>query len=272
LQKNPKLQQLLDSEERLGTGLYKPFIDDPELCNPYATNLWELSLHMQHYHPTVRQLAKHVAQTITTGAPDAGHRTLPTELNQTPITFLHRYDPAPGYPQPTFHLTPSATVPASVASALKRKAEKGLNRPQGPSVVDESTFMKELKRGESKLEDEIEELEAAMEGGEGNGESEDAVLDRLIKKEAKLRKMVELMKDAQADLLDEDVTDEDDEVEDEDAEGWEEDEDEDEDNDEGFPSFPMMGGKGSKLNGVQRAMQVMASRGMLNKGMRGGRR
>ncbi|ORY40133.1 NOC3p-domain-containing protein [Rhizoclosmatium globosum] len=46
LVKHSRLQQLLDPEERLGTGVYKPYLDDSELCNPFATNLWELSFLM----------------------------------------------------------------------------------------------------------------------------------------------------------------------------------------------------------------------------------
>ncbi|KAI8611094.1 nucleolar complex-associated protein-domain-containing protein, partial [Chytriomyces sp. MP71] len=46
LVKHTRLQQLLDPEERLGTGVYKPYLDDAELCNPYATNLWELTFLM----------------------------------------------------------------------------------------------------------------------------------------------------------------------------------------------------------------------------------
>ncbi|KAI9207010.1 nucleolar complex-associated protein-domain-containing protein [Polychytrium aggregatum] len=41
--KYPKLEYLLDTE-RLGTGVYRPMLDDPDLCNPYVTNLWELAL------------------------------------------------------------------------------------------------------------------------------------------------------------------------------------------------------------------------------------
>ena len=38
----PKLDSLFDIEGRMGTGVYKPFLDDPELCDASTTNLWEI--------------------------------------------------------------------------------------------------------------------------------------------------------------------------------------------------------------------------------------
>jgi nucleolar complex protein 3 len=40
----PHLDCLLDNESRLGNGVYSPYLDDPDLCNSFATNLWELSI------------------------------------------------------------------------------------------------------------------------------------------------------------------------------------------------------------------------------------
>jgi nucleolar complex protein 3 len=42
LQKFPRLDSLLDEDGRVATGIYDPFLDDPNMCNPFATNLWEL--------------------------------------------------------------------------------------------------------------------------------------------------------------------------------------------------------------------------------------
>ncbi|KAI9009804.1 nucleolar complex-associated protein-domain-containing protein, partial [Gaertneriomyces semiglobifer] len=53
----PRLESLLDAEGRIGTGIYQPLLNDPELTNPFATNLWEMSVFSRHYHPTVRTLA-----------------------------------------------------------------------------------------------------------------------------------------------------------------------------------------------------------------------
>lgn len=39
----PKLDSLFDAESRVGTGVYSPYLDDPELCNAVTSNLWEIS-------------------------------------------------------------------------------------------------------------------------------------------------------------------------------------------------------------------------------------
>ncbi|CAJ0845479.1 9574_t:CDS:10 [Entrophospora sp. SA101] len=38
------LETFLSSEDKITNGIYKPDLNDPELCNPFATSLWELSL------------------------------------------------------------------------------------------------------------------------------------------------------------------------------------------------------------------------------------
>lgn len=60
-QAHPRSQNLLESES-MGTGLFRPDIEDPELCNAESTTSWELSLlAKRHYHPTVQTLAGHLA-------------------------------------------------------------------------------------------------------------------------------------------------------------------------------------------------------------------
>jgi nucleolar complex protein 3 len=44
LMKFPSLEAYLDADGRLGTGIYDPYRNDPQLCNPFATSLWEISL------------------------------------------------------------------------------------------------------------------------------------------------------------------------------------------------------------------------------------
>jgi nucleolar complex protein 3 len=60
LRKYPKAQQLLDSEVT-ASGEFLAEIDDPEHCNPFATQTWEFGLLAQHYHPTLAKLARVVA-------------------------------------------------------------------------------------------------------------------------------------------------------------------------------------------------------------------
>lgn len=62
------MQALLDSES-MGTGLFRPDVNDPELSNADSTTAWELALlGTGHYHPAVRIAAHHVAE----GAPSKG--------------------------------------------------------------------------------------------------------------------------------------------------------------------------------------------------------
>ncbi|KAJ1970488.1 hypothetical protein H4R35_005836 [Dimargaris xerosporica] len=55
LSKYPRLDQLMSSEESLANGMYLGELDDPELCNPFATSLWEIQALRKHYHPRVRE-------------------------------------------------------------------------------------------------------------------------------------------------------------------------------------------------------------------------
>ncbi|KAI5123294.1 hypothetical protein M0805_009315 [Coniferiporia weirii] len=47
--KEPRLEALLSAEDRMADGVYRPDVDDPQLCNPFATNLWELQLLMERH-------------------------------------------------------------------------------------------------------------------------------------------------------------------------------------------------------------------------------
>ncbi|KAK7014892.1 nucleolar complex-associated protein 3 [Favolaschia claudopus] len=61
LAKDPKLSALLSTEERALDGTYRPDVDDPQLCNPLGTCLWELvALGAQHWDPRVRAEAQKV--------------------------------------------------------------------------------------------------------------------------------------------------------------------------------------------------------------------
>lgn len=47
--KEPKLANLLDTEERMFDGVYRPEMDDPQLTNPYTTSLYELDELADHH-------------------------------------------------------------------------------------------------------------------------------------------------------------------------------------------------------------------------------
>ncbi|WVQ74215.1 hypothetical protein IAR50_003809 [Cryptococcus sp. DSM 104548] len=44
ISKEPKIEGLLDTEERMADGTYRPEIDDPQLTNPFTTSWWESGL------------------------------------------------------------------------------------------------------------------------------------------------------------------------------------------------------------------------------------
>ncbi|KAI9101743.1 CBF/Mak21 family-domain-containing protein [Phlyctochytrium arcticum] len=147
----PRLESLLDAEGRVGTGIYQPMLDDPELSNPFATSLWEMTLFMKHYHPTVAIFAKHVGNTIAhdqkgTAHVQNVHRPLPGVFAVPPKEFLVQYDPASTKNDvPDYRLVPAAEVPAQIKATLKRKYEKGIRFASGPSVTVETDFMLGLK-------------------------------------------------------------------------------------------------------------------------------
>lgn len=61
--KDPKLEALLSTEDRTVDGIYRPDVDDPQLCNPFGTSFWELHvLQQSHFDPRVRKEAHALAQ------------------------------------------------------------------------------------------------------------------------------------------------------------------------------------------------------------------
>ncbi|EPT05997.1 hypothetical protein FOMPIDRAFT_1026864 [Fomitopsis schrenkii] len=61
VEKDPKLEALLSTEDRGGNGLYRPDIDDPQLSNPFGTTFWELHvLAHRHWDARVRDQARKV--------------------------------------------------------------------------------------------------------------------------------------------------------------------------------------------------------------------
>ncbi|KAG2132483.1 nucleolar complex-associated protein-domain-containing protein [Suillus bovinus] len=57
--KDPKLEALLSTEDRRVDGIYLPEVHDPQLCHPFGTSFWELSLLQQHHYDSrVRDVAR----------------------------------------------------------------------------------------------------------------------------------------------------------------------------------------------------------------------
>jgi nucleolar complex protein 3 len=61
--RDPKLEALLNTEDRISDGSYRLDIDDPQLCKPFGTSFWELHiLQRHHWHPRVREEAGELAR------------------------------------------------------------------------------------------------------------------------------------------------------------------------------------------------------------------
>jgi nucleolar complex protein 3 len=66
--KNPKLEMLLSTEDRIFDGIYRPDVDDPQLCHPYGTAYWELqALATSHLDPRVRTAAEKLLNYTSAG-------------------------------------------------------------------------------------------------------------------------------------------------------------------------------------------------------------
>ncbi|KAJ1878649.1 hypothetical protein LPJ57_003295 [Coemansia sp. RSA 486] len=53
--KYPALERMFSSEEQAGSGLYLQEMDDPDMCNPFATCLYELHWLQIHHHASVQE-------------------------------------------------------------------------------------------------------------------------------------------------------------------------------------------------------------------------
>ncbi|PSR74928.1 hypothetical protein PHLCEN_2v9462 [Hermanssonia centrifuga] len=49
VERDPKLEALLSTDDRSVNGVYRPELDDPQLCNPFGANFWELHLLAKTY-------------------------------------------------------------------------------------------------------------------------------------------------------------------------------------------------------------------------------
>ncbi|KAF8628318.1 hypothetical protein AX15_003865 [Amanita polypyramis BW_CC] len=55
ISKDPKLGALLSTADRIHDGVYRPEIDDPQLCHPFGTCFWELQIFRNHWDGKVRE-------------------------------------------------------------------------------------------------------------------------------------------------------------------------------------------------------------------------
>lgn len=78
LQLTSSLEIILDTDTSVGSGRYKPELNDPEYCNANCTALYEVAALGRHYHPIVRKMAHHIAA----GVPASGEGSLIPEIGK----------------------------------------------------------------------------------------------------------------------------------------------------------------------------------------------
>jgi nucleolar complex protein 3 len=63
--REPRLEALLSTEDCTVDGVYRPDVEDPQLCNPFATSAYELHLlQTAHVNPQVREAAASLANYV----------------------------------------------------------------------------------------------------------------------------------------------------------------------------------------------------------------
>jgi hypothetical protein len=132
----PVLVRFLEEDGRASTGTFNAFLDDPDMCNPFSTSLWEFSLLKSHYHPSVCAITKSVSKSKT-------HNLGP--LDNRPQELLISFAP---FQEDGFKLNPAVKIPTVVTSVMKRF--KGAKRPivDGPTSWGNSGFLNSLKDSE----------------------------------------------------------------------------------------------------------------------------
>lgn len=64
--KDAKVEALLSTEDRLFDGVYRPEVDDPQLCHPFGSSFFELhALKNNHWDPRVREEAQKLVNFTT---------------------------------------------------------------------------------------------------------------------------------------------------------------------------------------------------------------
>jgi hypothetical protein len=64
LKQYPRLSSFLEDDGRI-SGKYNSFLNDPNMCNPFSTALYELVLLTNHYHPAVKKLCNEILELKT---------------------------------------------------------------------------------------------------------------------------------------------------------------------------------------------------------------
>lgn len=63
--REPKCEALLSTEDRTADGVYRQEVDDPQVCNPFATSAFELGLlEGSHWEEKVRLQARKLSRYV----------------------------------------------------------------------------------------------------------------------------------------------------------------------------------------------------------------
>lgn len=137
--KFPKLDVMFDSEGG-GNGIYSPFLDDPDLSNACATNLWELAQLRTHYDPLVRSFVDNIMEMTTIRYQSGNVRPRNPELSLDYTTYLSKYDL---FINDGRDLNISLVPSPELVQFLKKK-KKGIKYCDGPTGLVRSEFLKSL--------------------------------------------------------------------------------------------------------------------------------
>jgi len=94
-----KYSDIMFDSEVQGSGVYLPYLEDPEHCCANSTSLWELHVLSKHFDPAVRQFTQHMLNK----APLAGQHQLPHTISRKSPEELYgefkAKDPMHGIPE-----------------------------------------------------------------------------------------------------------------------------------------------------------------------------
>ncbi|XP_005089661.1 nucleolar complex protein 3 homolog [Aplysia californica] len=105
-----KYSDLLFDNDIQGSGVYLPYLEDPEHCCANSASLWELHLLRHHYNPAVQLYSRHMIQK----APLAGQHQLPQHMTRkSPIEIYEEMNS-----RDVFH-----SVPEKCPKKKRRRAD-----------------------------------------------------------------------------------------------------------------------------------------------------
>lgn len=110
--KYPIVREQLLSGEEIGLGTYQAEVDNPDLCNPFATQLWELSTLRAIYHPHTSVMAGNVASQQAV----KGHKQITVQDVQA---MVGSYNPFLGVFNPAVKPPPANPLQTKLAKVMQ---------------------------------------------------------------------------------------------------------------------------------------------------------